>query len=137
MQPNLKDASLIETASLPAGSTAAPVVTYSTGIDLGGGTNFAAAELLIDAPALTTAQLPDDKTIDYAIQTDDNAAFNSPTLVVDKCLTQTGAGGAGAAAAAARVGIPSSIQRYVRLRTTLSATSADPSSKTATFSVVV
>ncbi|HUS97570.1 MAG TPA: hypothetical protein VMX97_12590, partial [Hyphomicrobiaceae bacterium] len=49
-------------------------------IDLGPGTP--SGTLQIKAPALTTTELPDAQTMKYTLQTDDNAAFSSPTALV-------------------------------------------------------
>ncbi len=129
----LGDAQLRQTAALPDGAAA----TQVTGLDLGHGVNgshVAPHEILIEAPALTTTELPDTETMTYSIETDDNAAFSSATIVDADVLVQTGAGGAGAAAAEQRYRLPTTCERYVRLKATNSG-AGDASGKSMTFSL--
>ncbi|HUX17117.1 MAG TPA: hypothetical protein VMW52_11640 [Phycisphaerae bacterium] len=119
---NLKDASLVKTKALSngAGNVACD------GLDLGAlsarGGRFEACELKIDAPALTTTQLPDAETMTYSIESDDDSEFGSAKIVADGVIVQTGAAGAGAALAAARFKIPSDGERYWRVRATKTGT---------------
>lgn len=73
-------------------------------------------EIELTAPALTTAQLPDGETMRYQVETDDDAAFGSVTVVYEGVLIQAGAGGAGAAAVTRKFRLPSNVQANVRLK---------------------
>ncbi|MCL4193983.1 MAG: hypothetical protein KJZ87_19755 [Thermoguttaceae bacterium] len=131
---NVKDASLVRSVALPNGAN----TVYSDGIDLGAlsgrGARLYEAELLIEAPALVTADLGDGATMKYSIQTDDDAAFGSPTVVAADVIVQTGAGGAGAAAQTYRWRIPTGCERHVRVRAVNSA-AGDASDKSMTVSL--
>lgn len=135
--PNVRDASLQVTKALPNG--AADI--YTDGIDLGGSSRAQfdgghRAELLIEAPALATADLGDGATMKYEVQHDTDSAFGTAeSLYGTPNLTQTGAGGAGAAAATKRVALPTDVKRYVRVKATNSA-AGDASDKSVTVSLV-
>lgn len=124
---NVQDAQLILTTALPDGSTG----TSSAGIDLGHGTNgdfLADVEFLLTAPALTTTEQPDDKTLIYKVEHDTDSAFGTVATLISNLLTQTGAGAAGAAAATARFRVPTTVNRYIRVTATGSA-SGDSTTK--------
>ena len=129
---NVKDATLIASKALP--SSAGTV--QSAAIDLGdSGKKLAKAELAIEAPALTTTQLPDAATITYAIE--DSADNSTFATVANEVLVQTGAGGAGAESVEERVGIKSTLRRYVRLVAKSANTPGDCSGAEATLAVVM
>jgi hypothetical protein len=111
----VQDALLQRNVTLPNGAA----TTNTTSIDLEQGVQgefLADAEVLIDAPALTTGELGDTQTITYSIRQSANADFSNDTELLGGLILQTGAGGAGAAAAQRRVRLPSTTQRYIRLR---------------------
>lgn len=68
----------------------------------------------LDAPALTVAQLANDKVVTYTLQ---DSADGVTFAAVDPLITttQTGAGGAGAAAKTVRFRLPAGTRRYVRI----------------------
>src|SRR4051812_18445261 len=112
---NVKDALLKALLILPAGA----LTTTSTSIFLQPTSTtrdfVAEGELLVTVPALTTGQLPDTQTITYTVEMSDTSNFASPTTI-SAPLVQTGAGGVGAATATLRVGLPSTVQSYVRIK---------------------
>lgn len=111
----LKDALLRSTHALPNGAA----TTNGAGIDLANSTRgefVAECEAVITAPALTTGELGDGQTIAYHLYHDTAVGFGSETLIAT-LGTQTGAGGAGAAAAEYRIKLPSTVKRYLRLKT--------------------
>lgn len=111
----VKDKSLSVAKALPNG--AATIAT--DGIDLGLSSkadNHLPLELLIEAPALATAELPDTKTMKYEVYHDSDSAFGTETSLYGVVLTQTGAGGGGAAAATKRVALPSDVKRHLRVK---------------------
>jgi hypothetical protein len=128
----LRDAELQVTKALPNGAA----TVNSGSIDLEHSTNgvhVADCELLIEAPALATADLPDTKTMtDDVEHSDDDSSFSD---LANGVLVQTGADGAGAAAATARVRLPSTVKRYVRVVATNSGT-GDASDKSMTAGLV-
>lgn len=129
MNPSVRDVNLISTVTLPVGAA----TTVGSAIDLGLSTRgqyLAQAELLIEAPALTTGQLPDTKTITYDVIQSVNSDLSSPTVLVAGILVQTGAGGAGAAAATARFRPATNVAQYIGIRATGVATVAASGSKT-------
>lgn len=111
-QRMLRDAELQVTKALPNGAA----TVNSDSIDLehsANGVHVADCELLIEAPALATADLPDTKTMTYDVEhSDDDSSFED---LANGVLVQTGAGGAGAVAAEARVRLPSTVKRYIRV----------------------
>jgi len=131
---SIKDAALQNSRALPNGAA----TVYSTGIDLGltSRSDFVAGcELLIEAPAIVVGNLADAATMKWSIEHDTDPAFGTTTPLETDALTQTGAGGAGAAAASARVGLPSDVKRYVRLKGVKSG-AGDASATSATLSLV-
>jgi hypothetical protein len=136
--PGLRDASLKLTRALPASTTA----VTSTAIDTGAATPQAyqpdGLEYLLSAPALSTAQLPDTKTMTYNIIGSANSDLSSPVTLATSILVQTGAGGAGAAANTARYRPPSNAPRYIGFTITPSASgTGDASGANATLEVLV
>jgi hypothetical protein len=125
------DRDLIRTKALPNG--AAAVVTDA--VDLGHGTTgrlLANMEFLLEAPAMAVGPMANGKTMIYSIETDNDSAFGSATVVNAALITQTGAGGAGCAAASARFRLPTNCERYVRIKATGS-TTGDASGSSMTF----
>jgi hypothetical protein len=112
MAASIKDASLRKTFALPNGAA----TTYLTpGFDLGistaQGITPTHVEWQLTAPALTTAQLPDAKTMKYSIMIDTvDPIDGSSTVQMPDVITQTGAGGAGAAAQTYRFRLPSTMK---------------------------
>ncbi len=108
------------TKALANGAAAAS----TAGIDLGHGSTgrlLADMEFIVEAPAMNVTEMPDAKTMIYSIETDDDAAFGSPTVVNAALLTQNGVGGAGCAAQTKRFRLPTNCERYVRIKATGSA----------------
>ncbi|MCC6425126.1 MAG: hypothetical protein IT447_16755 [Phycisphaerales bacterium] len=92
--------------------------------------------MLLTAPAVTTAQLPDAKTFTYAVIHSDNADLSSPATLFPTVVVQTGAAGAGAAGASWRGKIPSTARRYIGFSITPAASgTGDASAATATLEV--
>jgi len=127
----IRDAGLINTKALPNGAAA----VNGDGFDLGAlsdrGARLENVELLITAPALDTADLPDTKTMTYKVQHDTASDFGTAATLADAVLVQTGAGGAGDDAATARFRFPADCNRYVRVVATNSGT-GDASDKSMT-----
>lgn len=128
----LKDALLLQVYALPnaGGGTEASAV-----IDLGGvgerrPENF---ELVAEVPALVVGILPDDETATTEIEMSDAVDFSSGVATLGT-VVQTGAGGTGAAAVELRVRVPANGSRYVRAKTTLSASAEDASAVEGEFS---
>jgi hypothetical protein len=133
-QRMLRDAALQVTKALPGGAA----TIYTDGIDLEHDTSgvfVADCELLIEAPALATADLADGATMKYDVEHADESDFSDVEDLADSVLVQTGAGGAGAAAAEARFRLPSTVKRYVRVAATNSA-AGDASDKSVTAGLV-
>jgi hypothetical protein len=130
----LKDASKSVSKALPSGASA--ITTDSIDLEKGSAGDFVApCELLIEAPAVTTAMLGDAATIKYDVIHSDNADLSSPVTLAATVLTQTGAGGAGAAAASCRFRPPTNVKRYVGAKATKSA-AGDASTKSVVVSLV-
>jgi hypothetical protein len=103
MKPRMRDAALSVAHILPVGAA----VVVSASLDCGplttqgGFVPNAEAEFLLEAPALSTAQLPDGTTITYDFIASANADLSSSVVLHKSALIQTGAGGVGAIAAEA------------------------------------
>jgi len=131
----VKDALLKATKALPNGAA----TVYSSGLDLGHGSRgdfLAAAEFKVSAPALTTGQLPDTKTMTYSVQHDDDPAFGTAADLYPGVIVQTGAGGAGAAAATFTARLPLDVKRYVRVKAVNSG-AGDASGASLTFEALL
>lgn len=131
MSFQVADKSLIRTKALPNGAAS----TVTDAIDLGHGTtgrHLADMEFLLEAPAMGVTPMSNGKTMIYSIETDNDSAFGSATVVNAALITQTGAGGAGCAATSARFRLPTNCERYVRIKATGSA-SGDASGSSMTF----
>ena len=135
-----QDDELKQVKTLPA---AASTAANATAFDLQGVTtreDFDGADLHIAAPALTTVQLPDDKTVTYKVETSaDNTTF---VTLYDGIMIQTGAAAAGAAAKEIAVPIRGSIngtsgnlRRYVRAVATTGAATGDCSAASMTVTL--
>lgn len=113
----VKDAALLITKALKNGSGAVTSGAIDTGLNAGVAQGQANQpgnmEFALNAPALTTTQLPDTHTVTYAIIQSDNSDLSSPSTVIANAIIQTGAGGAGAAAAAYKFRLPPEAKRYI------------------------
>lgn len=121
-QRRVKDATFIETKALSNGAGSVSSTGFNLGALTGRGHRPENLEMEIQAPALTTTQLPDSETMTYKVETDDNSGFTSAKTLYDKVIVQTGAGGTGAAAATARYKIPSDCEQYIRVTATKTGT---------------
>jgi hypothetical protein len=132
---NLEDALLTQEKALPNGAAS----TYSDPIDLGASSARASfeadTELVIRAPELATAKLPDGQTITYDVEQAEDEAFTVPATLFDNVIVQTGAGAAGAAASEVRRRLPSDVKQYVRLKATKTG-AADASAAAASIRLV-
>jgi hypothetical protein len=111
----VKDASLAGTKALPASAGA----VYTPTLDLGLGSHgdmLAECELHVNAPALSTTQLPDTKTMTYSVEHDTDPNFGTVATLFPTVIVQTGAGGAGALTADFNVRLPVDVNRYVRVK---------------------
>jgi hypothetical protein len=129
----IRDANLSQSIALPVG--AASAVTPGIDLEITSRADFMGGELLIEVPALTTAELPDTKTYTYVVEHDTDPAFGTAVSLYGNVAQQLGAGGAGCAALVKRVGLPSDVKRYVRLKPTGVAT-VDAHTKSAALSLV-
>ena len=131
-QRKLRDAELQVTKALPGSAT----TIYTDSIDLEQDTTgvfVADCELLIEAPALVVGDLANGETMTYDVEhSDDDESFSD---LANGVLVQTGADGAGAVAAEARLRLPSTVKRYVRVAATNSA-AGDASDKSVTAGLV-
>ena len=118
---NIQDASLTETATIPATATDA----FTADIDLG--TNSKGFlpeehELEIAFPAFTVGQLANGATVTAVVL---NGAAASPTgTALGITRVVTGAGGAGAPATIFRVRLPAATLEFLRVKFTTSAANA-------------
>jgi hypothetical protein len=134
MSFQVRDALLTVTRALPNGAAA----VTSTALDtetVASGRQLADFELLIEAPAMNTTQMPNAKTMTYAIVTSTAENLSNPVVIADAVLVQTGAAGAGCAAATARFRLPTNAARYIGVRATGSA-SGDATTASAVASFV-
>jgi hypothetical protein len=136
---NLRDGNMKLTLALPA---APGTVISAAGLDLEAGSFadfIAQSEILVSAPAVTTAMLPNGITMTYNLVVSASPNLSSPTIIQQSVLVQTGAGGAGAVAATARARLPTnvgSIGRYVGLQVVEAATGGNSSTVSATLEVL-
>lgn len=118
MPYNVRDTQQKISRALPNG---AGNVTPTAGIDLGSssrGDFVADVELLLTAPLLTTAELPNAATMTYDLIQSDNPDLSSPVTIIAGAIVQTGAGGVGAAAATLRYKPPTNTKRYLGFKAT-------------------
>lgn len=116
----LRDAQHSVSKALPNGAS----TVSSDGLDIDQTTNgdvVAPFELEIDAPALATGELGDGATMKYDVYHDTESDFSSEAVLAKEVLVQTGADGSGADAATERLRLPSTANRYVRVKATNSA----------------
>ena len=128
------DAALKETKALPNGAGTANCTAFDLGQVSYLGARLAPMEGRVSAPALTTTELPDGKTVNYTVQ--QSADGVSWSTLAGSLITQTGAGGAGAAAAVANYAIPSNCLRYLRVQAVAGAGAGDCSGKSVTHQLV-
>ncbi len=133
--PNVKDAALKLTRALPASTSAVTTVLAIDTQNVGG--QEPDVEFLLSAPAVTTAQLPDTKTMTYAVVMSANSDLSGPTTLYPSVIVQTGAASAGAAAATFRFRLPSNASRYIGFSVTPSGSgTGDASGVSATLEAV-
>ena len=114
MKTTMRDAGLQASISLPVGAT--PVV--SNALDIGPVSSFGSyapsinGEFLLEAPALTVAQLPNGESVAYDVVTSVNPDLSSPVIVSGSAVVQLGAGGVGAVGNSVRVRPTSDVLRY-------------------------
>ncbi len=130
----VKDALLKVTKALPNGAANVTSDSIDTGKS-SRGEHLARCELLLSAPALTTGQQPDAKTLTYDILGSDNSDLSAPSVTVAGAIVQTGAGGAGAAASEYRYKLPSNGPKYWGFKATGSA-AGNSSNASATLEMV-
>ena len=122
----LRDKTLIQTKALPNG--AASTVTDGFDLETASGEFLADVELELDVPALTSTEVADTQTITYIVETSATSGFGSVTTLL---TVQTVTGSSGVAALNRRIRLPSTIQRYVRVKATKTgASNASTSSMT-------
>ncbi|HEX4124488.1 MAG TPA: hypothetical protein VHY37_07155 [Tepidisphaeraceae bacterium] len=140
MNQNLlaQDANLIVTGALPAATAS---TTSSSALDLDEGANggpdqFAPERVNfnLNAPALSTTQLPDAKTVTYSIWSSPNADLSDPVEYIPSAIVQTGAGGDGAATANLAFALPASINRYLFANATTGSATGNCSAASMTLS---
>lgn len=116
---NVQDAELIKVKALPAAGAA----NYTDAIDLGAQSGkqdeLVPNEFEVSLPATVT--LVNTKAITFALQTDNDPAFGSPTTLNAALLVVTGTGGNVSAAASARFRLPTNRERYIRVGATVPA----------------
>jgi hypothetical protein len=118
MPYHVQDQELIETKALPAAGASAGTDAMDLGARTAKAARIEPVEFELSCPAVPA--LVDTKTIIYAIQTDDDVAFGTPTTVYPAIVTLTGAGGAGAAAFAKRFRLATdNLERYLRATATV------------------
>lgn len=131
----VKDALLTVTKALSNGAGSVTTDAIDLGLSANGDLH-AGCELSIDAPALTTTQLPNAETMKYDVIHSDNSDLSSPSTIAASVVVQTGAGGAGAAAiSGTRFRLPSTVKRYVGVKVTKTGT-GDASTVSTTVALV-
>lgn len=128
------DKSLSRSYALPDGAAAVATDPIDLGLTSRGDL-LPQVELVITAPALTTAELGDGDTMTIGVYQDTAADFATEAMIAT-AIVQTGADGAGAAAASHTLALPADCGRFVRLKSTNSG-SGDCSGKAATVAVRV
>lgn len=132
----IRDAALKQTRALPASTTAVTSTAIDTQKSTTGGKQEIHADFVLNAPVLTITQLPDTKTMTYAVCMSDNANLSSPTTLYPSVIVQTGATGGSAEAVEFRFRIPSNAKRYIFFTATPSASgTGDCSAASATLNL--
>lgn len=128
----IEDATLSNDTALPNGAS---TTVTSAVIDLDAfsktnppsGVRQANVEPSAFVPALSTAILPDTKTMTTTIETSDDAAFGSGIRTIAGPVVQTGAAGAGAPLILLQTRLPGDCSRYVRAKVVSGANTTDAS----------
>lgn len=109
----LRDKTLTQTKALPNG--AASTVTDGFDLETTTGEFLADVELELSVPALTSTQVADTQTIAYTVEMSATSGFDTATAI--GTLT-TVTGSSGVAATLKRFRLPTTVQRYVRVKAT-------------------
>jgi len=127
------DAELKKTTALPAASGA---TATSDGLDLEitDKADFGGAELRIESPALTAVEMTDGAEATYSVYHDDNSDFSTELALHASVLTVASGYPYATAATVGRVGLPTNVKRYVRVKATHDS-AGDPSGKSFVASV--
>jgi len=132
----VKDASVRNTRALPA---AASTTVDGAALDLklsSRGDFLAQCEFKVSAPAVNSTMAPDTRTFTYSLIHSDSSNLGTPAVIHSAVITQTGAGGAGAVAAEFIGRLPVDVKRYIGLRITSGASTADASAVAATLELL-
>lgn len=133
-----RDADLLRTKALPSAASSS---VSTTPIDLrrtSNGQQITPCEIEIVIPALNATMLPDTKTATYVLEHSaalSSGALSSPTTL-QAIAVQTGAGGAGADGTTVKLKLPSDAERYIGLKCTLGAGTADASAVSMTLDIL-
>lgn len=103
-------------SALPNGAA----TTYSSTFDLGSGENIVRppnVEIVVGAPALGATPLPNGKYMYYDLYHDTDSTMATEELLL-RIGQQLGAGGVGDDAATLRTRLPSTCNRYIRVKAT-------------------
>jgi hypothetical protein len=130
-----RDALLRRAVALPNGAATATCASLDLGPVTIIGLRDTSRDYELVAPTLTTAQLPDTKTMTYDVIVSANSDLSGPTVYIAGAIKQTGTGGAGAAGQTFYFGLPSNTPRYVGFRATNSG-AGDASGAIATLDVL-
>jgi len=116
-----------KTKALPA---AASTAVYSDSMDLMNGPNgtLGQVDLVLTAPALTATELPNTRTLTFALQDSADDSSFADVAGYEQICYQVGAGSA-VAAESPRITLPSTVRRYIRVRATTGASTGNCSGK--------
>jgi hypothetical protein len=128
----VRDATIKVTRAMPPSTQAVTSTAIDTGKSTSLGKQHIDADFVLEAPAVTQAELPDGKTFTYAVAMSDNANLSSSSTLYPSVIVQTGS--TGAAAAEFRFRIPTTAKRYIFFTVTPSDSgTGDASGKSATL----
>lgn len=122
-KPSLRDYGLVQNVALP---DAAEGEVVTNAFDAGAGIEKAKLDVVLQVPALATAIVPDTKTVTAAIESSDDATFQTG-VKTEQEVVATGAGGAGIAAQELRIRPNPSGNRYFRGKVTFGVDTTDGS----------
>ena len=130
---SVQDATLSNTIALPAAAnTTVNGGTIDLGLLHGISERPRDCEVLLSAPALNTAQLPNSDTLTYSILS--GALANTLTALASSVIVQTG--NAGAAASSFRFRLRADCPRFIAARAVSGINTADMSAASMTFQLL-
>ena len=132
MKKDIRDELLVRKFNLPTADGTVNTADIDLGVDVAKGDHNRVAEIIVELPALSAANLPNADTLTISIHAGAAPAPTDPT-VLSKIITGDGSA---IAAQTIRFGLPSDLPRYIRANIVAAGGTGDMSALEGEFALV-